>query len=222
MLNSKNKQIIVGVVVGAVCIYLIASLVVEKKLHNTQVYLDNQLKSQTEDLQQLSLLVARGGVSESVEKFIPECESSDRVAFDALLSSLDKGLSMTELQKLESLFDKCGRIFANRRAAMVLEFDREINNFEQTLLIKSMLVDDKNTDTGIIEWKKLFEKEENISNKFLALVSIQEQIIESLLTGETISSLKIEVIRKQADAIMTELTAITKEASDLRTALTTP
>ena len=152
MLNSKNKQIILGVVVGAVCVYLIASLVVVKKLHNTQVYLDNQIKSQTENLQQLSLIVARGGVSESVEKFIPECESSDRVTFDALLSSLDKGLSMTELQKLESLFDRCGRVFASRRAAMVLEFTQEVKNLEQLLLLKSKLGDDKDTQPFLSGW----------------------------------------------------------------------
>lgn len=222
MLNSKNKQIILGLVIGAIFVYFVSGLVVDKKLHNTQVYLDDQLKSQTENLRELALIAARGGVSESVEKFIPECESSDRVSFDTLLASLDKGLSKTELQNLSSLFDKCGKVFAVRRAAMVLEFDREVNNFEQLLLLKSMLGDDKDTKPSLTEWKTLAEKEENISNKFLLLVSIQEQIIKTLLAGDLVSSPKVEVIRKRADEIVTELTIVTKEASDIRTALTTP
>jgi hypothetical protein len=222
MLNSKLKQLILGTVVGVICVYLLSVLVVENKLQSTQLYLDNQLQSQTNDLRELAILSARGGVSVSVEKFIPECESTDRVTFDTLLASLDRGLSNSELQKLSSLFDKCGRVFASRRAAMVLEFDREVNNFEELLTLKSMLGDDKDTQPSLVEWKNLVEKEKSISDKFLALVNIQEQIIKTLLAGDLTTSSKVEAIRKQADIIMTELTVVTKEASAIRTTLTTP
>lgn len=222
MLNFKNKQIILGIVIGAIGVYFLSNMVIDKKLHNAQTYLDNQLKSQTANLHTLALISARGGVSKNVENFIPECESTNRVSFDTLLASLDKGLSQAELHNLSALFDQCGRVFANRRAAMVLEFDQEVNNLERLLSLKSTLGENKDIQPSLAEWKNLVEKEKSISDKFLALVNVQEQIIKTLLAGDLTSSSKVEVIRKQADVIVTELAVVTKEASDLRAAIMTP
>ncbi len=222
MLNFKNKQIILGIIIGVTCVYFVSGLVVENKLNNAQTYLDDQINLQTENLHELALISARGGVSKNVEKFIPECESANRVTFDTLLASLDKGLSKGELQNLNILFDQCGSVFANRRAAMVLEFEQEVNNFERLLSLKSALGENKDIELSLAEWKNLIEKEKSISDKFLALVNIQEQIIKTLLAGDLTSSSNVEVIRKQADVIVTELAAVTKEASDIRAAIMTP
>lgn len=219
MLNFKNKQTILGILVGVGIIYILSSLVIERRQYEMQSYLDTRIQEKNEDLRELALITARGEVVSIVEKIIPECESTDRMNFDTLLGSLDSGLSSAELEKLEQLFDRCGRVFASRRAAMALVLQQELDELKELHTLKAVIEEEESGSSNLAEWASLVEKEETIGSEFLSLVTIQEQIIKTLFSGKLSGSLEVENLRRQANTVQNNLANLTKEASTIRAIL---
>jgi hypothetical protein len=217
---NKNRHLILGISVGIVSVYLISSVVIEKRLHAVHVILDEQITVQEKSLQELAVVTGRGGVNELAESIVKDCTPNERKQFDTLLSSLDKGLSISSLRTLDVLFASCGNVFANRRANMAGQLKQEVvtlNNLETQKSLLTKGIDEEELITP--KWQALQEKEDEIQKLFFSLVDIQGKIIKSLLSGQYVGSDAVIALREEATEVQNSLAEVTQDASTLRSQL---
>ncbi len=215
----KNKQLILGAIVGAAIIYLLSSMVIDNKLESLKTHLDEKINSHIISAENIAKIIGRGGeVSEEIALTIPECPANEMSQYDSLLSSLDKGLSKYELQGLNILFKRCGDKFASRRAGMVLLFEYEILNLSELISEREILGDYSVLDTNLEKWEALVKEEKEVSRLYFELVNAQRQIISILADeGESIST--VEEIQSEVARIKSEMTVATTKTFELRESL---
>jgi len=219
---NRNRQLVWGVLVGVVSVYLISSVVVEKRLSELQSFLDSEIVQHEEYLKELASVTGRGGVNEHTSSVVRDCTPAQRKEFDTLLSSLDQGLSKSDLQTLNNLFGRCGYVFANQRASMVGQLQQRVLLLEELEFQRTLLGNLKPEESKIEKWKELQENENELQNLFFTLVDVQGKIIESLLAGQTTNSNPILSLREEASEIQSKLGQVTTAASSLRSDLVLP
>ncbi len=213
----KNKQLVIGLLVGVVAVYAISSFIVTEKLDGLKIHLDEKISLQQEVVRELATKISGGGVNERVSSIILECPSDETLQHDRLLSSLDKGLSRAELQGLNILFKRCGAIPATKRAAMALLFEQEVKLFTELVNERALLGGVSANDFNVSKWNALVEREKEISALFFKLVDSQKQIISTLADGGNLQS--VESFQIDATKIQTELSTITESAFEMRSVL---
>lgn len=216
----KNKQLILGVLIGLVAMYVLSSIVVQKRLSDLRTHLDTKIEEQQNIVKELAIETGSGGVNEKIETVIAACPSAEATQYDILLSSLDKGLTKSDMQTLTVLFNRCGDIPASRRAGMALLLEREVSFLNEIMKQRALLGDYNINETTISDWNKLAQKEQEISALFLDLVDSQERIITALVLTGSPTGESIEAIQADATRVREELSSITVEAAQLRTSLT--
>jgi hypothetical protein len=137
-----------------------------------------------------------------------------------LLSRLDTQLSRGELTTLERLFGRCGSFYAERKSVMVSRLEREVEVYANTVEQLELLSGKKQEEHRVEVWQSLVEQENAQSEQFNKLVSLQDQIIKTLLAGKAASSAEVKEIVKTAKQTQEELMNANKQASELRIALT--
>lgn len=216
----KNKQVILGVLIGLVAMYALSSFVVQKRLSDLHTHLETKIEEQENIVKELALEIGRGDVSEKIEAVIKACPSAEATQYDILLSSLDKGLTKSDMQTLTVLFNRCGDIPASRRAGMTLLLEREVSFLNEMMQQRELLGYYNLDESTIADWKELVQKEQEISSLFLDLVDAQERIITALVLTGSPTGESIEAIQADATRIREKLSSISVEAAQLRTSLT--
>jgi hypothetical protein len=214
----NKKYIIVGLIIGVVAVYLLSSMILEKKIHGLQAHLDTMIKTQSSIVKDLALTMGRGGVNEKIAAIVAECPSGEANQYDTLLASLDKGLTKNELQGLNILFKRCGSVPASRRAGMSLLFEREVFFLGEIIRERSLLGNYSIEESNLADWNLLVEKEKEISKLFFELVEAQKQIISILAEGGR-PDLTIETIQGEAKRVQDEMATVTKGAYEVRRSL---
>ncbi len=219
-----NRQILSGVLVGIVATFIVSSLVVEKRLHNLRVVLDDSISKQEQNILELILVIGAGSGPETdtVAEIIPTCQSENSQQYDELLASLDKGLTQGQLANLNNLFNQCGSIPAQRRGVMVLLLEKEVQFHEDKVSQRVLLGKDTYSQEMLQDIKSLTQKEREVQTHFNALVKLQGEIIQTLLSGAAISSDAINTIQNQVQTVQKMYAAAIAEASQLRTVVVTP
>lgn len=214
----KKKQIILGLLVGALSIYLLSNVIVEKKLSDLRSHLDNQIETQNVLVKELATTMGRGGVNDQIAGVVATCPSDEANQYDSLLASLDKGLSKNELQGLNILFKRCGSIPASRRAGMAMLLEREVFFLNEMVSERALLGDYEAESAKLSDWNNLVEKEKEISTLFFKLVEAQSEIISTLAAGSATDT-SIEAIQAEAQKVRDEMAEVTKSAHEIRTPL---
>jgi hypothetical protein len=215
----KRKELAIGLLIGFVAVYTTSHFVVNSKVNTARTALMSELELRQEAVHETSNLIARLGVTTEVERLIPECVVGDMIAYDTLLSSLEKGLSHSELLRLNDLFKLCGDIAAKRRAVMALLLEKEVASLTAlTKLAETSKFTNAQT-LQVTKWEDLARKEGQISELFLDLVDAQESIIVALVSGVPATSVTVENIRSQAQKIREEMGILTDEVLKIRAEL---
>lgn len=216
----KKNQIIAGIVVGLLVIYLTSNLIVDKKLNALRSDLDTKIEEQTKVAVEMTNFFSKGGVTDEAAKIAQDCPVGDTNEYDTLLSALDNGLVKSDLNRLDTLFKQCGSVASTKRAVMAIQF-------ESNIALLSQLVEQRNTlgkfdieNTNIDKWESLSTKEMEISNSFSRLVIEQGRIISAMVENVSPTSMAVENIRASAQAVRESLNSVTSEAFELRSELT--
>ncbi len=213
----KNKHLIVGLVVGFICVYAISSLIIKEKLDGLKIHLDEKISLQQEVIKEL-VTKANGSIpDERVSSIVIDCPADETMQYDNLLSSLDKGLSRAQLQGLDILFKRCGAIPASKRASMTLLLELEVSRFGELVNERALLGGVTANDYNVSKWNALVEREKEISKLFFKLVNSQGQIISALNDGGTLKS--VEPFQIEAAKIQSELSSVTESAQEIRSVL---
>ncbi len=224
-MNSMNRKSvgIIAVAVAVLCLvgYVSIKVAVNERLHELQLETQVLIEEQKTLLTSIAEITARNGADEVTERIVKDCSVTERNSFDELLSALDKGLTRTQLIELERLFGRCGPFFSERKAVMVTRMAREIEVLE--LLVKqfsNLTGSDASEEYQLSDWKKLSELEQEQSDLFSKLVTLQDEIISSLLSSEDgISSAKITAILQEVNTVQQALAATNSQAAATRSAL---
>ena len=214
----NRNQIIGGLVVGLLVVYVSASVVVEKRMYDVRLHVDTKYEVQKEEVKATAKLLSQGAANDAIAQVVPECPSGEISQYDELLSSLDKGLARPDLEALETLFNRCGSVTSGRRAGMALLLEKEVEVL--TLLSEQKKVLGSEVDGDMVsDWQTLAQKEKEISKLFSQLVLAQGAIIAALLDNVAPTEMAVENIRAGAQKVREDLNVLTGEASALRATL---
>lgn len=207
-------------VVGGVALYLYLNGALEEKIDDLTSSLKVQITEQEAKIATIAEITARNGADTVTELIIKDCTPSDRGKFDDLLSSLDSGLSPSELTELERLFGRCGAFFAERKSVMVSRLAREVEVYRtyvgqlQTLTSASAV-----EEYQVVKWQELADAEARQSALFNETVTQQDNIISALLAGKRVDSEEISTILNNVQETQETLLVANKQASVLRSEL---
>ena len=219
----KKNQTLNRVLVGFICVavlYTLATVLMQLRLKNLREQIVWQISEQRSLLVAVAETTARNGADVVTESIIKDCTVLERTEFDDLLGRLDKGLLNTDIVKLEGLFGRCGSFYAQRKALMVSRLGREvevyINQIEQLeTLTSSSVFETYKVDA----WKHLVDQENTQSELFSSLVTQQDMIISTLMSGTRADSLQMKAILKRARETQESLLATNRQAADTRATL---
>lgn len=218
--NGERVVIIVGLLILSV---LLGMYIASERLDSFEITARVQVAEQQAVLSTIAETIARNGADSVTESVVKDCAVAERMRFDALLGRLDSGLSQPELAELNQLFGLCASFFADRKALMVVRFEREFNAYQQQVdLLDTVTLADEHKKAQLEEWRALLVLEQEQSQLFTELVSAQKQIIDELISGKSSASAEIVAIlttvaetrealmysRQQADNARSKVTSL--------------
>jgi hypothetical protein len=215
----QKKELLIGLMVGVMVVFFVSSYVVNKRVQSFYDMATSAYQAKEDKAIEVAKLLARGAATTEIEQLVPECVVDDMVAYDSLLSSLDKGLSYGDLTRLKELFAICGDVAARRRALMTMLLSSHASDLETMSQMVSATGKEVDKDR-VAKWQELAKKEEAISQLFNSLVAAQESIIVALLKNVPATSITVENIRATAQSLREEMVSLTEEVTKLRGDLT--
>jgi hypothetical protein len=215
-----TKQTIVAALFGIFIIYFSATAIVDSRLREYEQLIRVQIADQQSALVAIAEVTARNGADAITEAIVRDCPVSERTEFDELLGRLNNGLSTQELTSLERLFGRCGTFYSERKSIMVSRLSREIEIYKTYVEQLSAIKDsDLATAFAVPSWEALAKEEQKQGDLFGRLVSVQDQIIVTLLAGNRADSDEIQEILQEAKEIQETLVVANKQASTIRSLL---
>lgn len=219
----KKHKTLNRLLAGFLCVvvlYTLATVLMQLRLKNLREQIVLQISKQQTLLVGVAETTARNGADVVTESIIRDCSVAERTKFDDLLDGLDKGLSKTELARLEGLFGRCGSFYAQRKALMVSRLGREVEVYINQIEQLQTLTNNKVFETYKVDiWKQLVEQENAQSELFSSLVTQQDTIISTLMSGSRADSLEMKAVLKEARETQESLIATNRQAAVTRTAL---
>lgn len=201
--------------------YGLIVVIVREKLDDLHAQIQMQIAQQQTLLTTIAETTARNGADVVTEGIIRDCNVNERTDFDNLLGQLDKGLSTAELTKLERLFGRCGSFYPERKSVMVARLSREVEVYASYVdQLKAVSTQKLIASYKVDEWQKLVEQEQKQSELFAKLVSQQEKIIETLMTGKSPQSEEIKSVLKEVQDTQISLVQTNQAAASIRKILT--
>lgn len=204
----------------AIVAYVLIVLIVKEKLEDLHTKIEGSLKDQQVLLATIAEATARNGADGVTETIVRDCSIDERTDFDELLGKLDSGIATSELTTLERLFARCGSFYSQRKAVMVARLSREIEVYS-TYVDQLQGISSERTvaEYQVETWKQLSTAEQTQSEQFAKLVTLQESIIGTLLSGKTASSPEIQSILTEVNVTQAALAASHQESATIRTEL---
>lgn len=215
----NRKDLIVGLLLGVTLMFVIYAAVLRGDKSGAVSYYENNIKAQEEKVTNVAKLLGRGAATSQIEFVVPECPLDQMVAYDTLLAALDKGLTRAQLVELDTLFNHCGDVAANRRSGTALQLEYEVALLRSYIDGRSFVTLSEVDNTNIAKWETLAKKEIEIASLFVKLVQSQDAIITTLLTGVSPTSINVENIRATAQKLREDLNVLVGEAATLRAEL---
>jgi len=214
---QSNRRTIIALILGVITMYVLVTWFVDQKLQSLETELEMQIATQQTTLVALSVITARNSADATVEAIIKDCSSAERNRFDTLLGSLGKNLTRAELLELDRLFGRCADFFASRKGLMVAKLERELEIYQALITQRQQLSATSDTlQQQIEDWQALVEAEKKLSNGFNELVSLQDEIIQALLAGETSLSPVISDLLANVSQVQDTLSVTNAQARTLR------
>jgi len=218
--HSQTKGLAIALVFAGV-VFLAASLYADSKQNSYAQQTRVLIESQKEKLMQAAQHISRDGADDVVSGIIQDCSLEDRERFDQLLGKLSL-LRGGELSEIQKLFDACGSFFSERTAVMVMRFQREFEVYRD--LVSLLAVADPKAD-GITytveEWGDLSDVQAERSALSVRLVALQGEIIDALVSGESIQSNDLQAKIVEGQQLREKLIGLSVQAETLSRSLLT-
>ncbi len=215
----NNKHLILGVVVGAMLVFIISNFTTERKLNNLQLTLDLAIDKSLNETQDLAFLIGEGALTKGAESIIADCKPNERAAFEGKLNNLDKGLSRVDLLEVDTLFSRCAPVQSVRRTLMVMDLARNIQTLDSLLIQRKQIGEYTKYDYKVENLKKLLVSEQKITELSFDLVYLQRDIIDLLLAGKSANSNEANVLKEKGAKLHQEILQVATEASIYREAI---
>lgn len=215
---KKNAKVILGMLVAvAATSYLTANFIVNERLEDYEGAVLQQHSEQRELLVSIAETTARNGGDAITETIVKDCTTGERLEFENLLSSLDAGLRQSQLIELERLFGRCGSFYAERKSVVIARMDREFQLYKSyTRQLEQLRGRELTDEFQLPEWESLVLLEQQQSSLFSKLVTLQDDIISTLLTEKSVDSLEIKEILTEVRESQENLALANTQASSVR------
>ncbi len=211
---------ILACLVAAVVLFALVRYIVAERFADLELETQVLITEQAGLLATIAETMARNGADQVTEQIIRDCSVAERTAFDTLLSRLNTGLARSELIELERLFGRCGNFYAERKSVMAARLEREVEIYDMFVKQLANISGTHAADSySVGTWRELVELERKQSNLFSELVTTQDQIITTLLTGKSATSPEIQVILENAQSIQETLIVTSAQAAEVRASL---
>lgn len=215
-----NGQNIIVALIGVVLIYLLVTALVNVRFQQIEQGTRLLIADQQKTLIAIAETTARNGADTVTESIVRDCSVNERSEFDDLLGKLDSGLSQSQLSTLERLFGRCGPFFSERKSVMVARLSREIEIYESYVsLLGKVTGEDLSFAFDVPKWQALAAEEKKQSELFAGLVSAQDEIISTLLSGSRPDSSEIKTVLQKAREIQETLIVANKQTATIRAEL---
>jgi len=217
--TSLFKKVVV--VFGlALVTYFLVNYMTNQRFEDLEAQTRLLIADQETILVSIAETTARNGADAVTESIVRDCPIEERAAFDTLLGSLDNNLNQTQLVELERLFGRCGSFYAERKSVMVARLAREIEVYEAYVAQLGAIVNKDVSDSFQLEqWQQLSVAEQKLGALSTELVLKQDNIIKTLLAGNSPQSSEIEVILREVNEIQETLAVTNQQVGNLRSEL---
>jgi hypothetical protein len=194
-MHITPRQLLIGLFVLGVTVYavqLYTNATVATKLEAASLALEANIAEQEVVLVTIADLAKQSGADEITERIVVDCSPSERQRFESLLNKLSGVISRAELVELDGLFFACGSFFADRKAVMVARLIREVAIYQDYINLRNrVLSSDTVGEERVALWQRIADDELLLSSDFNKLVTLQRDIIMSLLAGKSRDSAEI-------------------------------
>jgi hypothetical protein len=209
-----------GVIVILVAGYLIITTAIDTRLSTLEQTIRSTIAEQVGTLSTIAEITARNGADAVTEAIIKDCTAAERGEFEDHLGRLNSGLTRNELINLERLFGRCGTFYAERKAIMVARLSREIEVYSAHVAqLSAVKNEDLRANFKVSQWESLAAEERKQSQLFAELVTLQDSIISTLLSGKSAASPEMQEILQKAREVQETLMVANKQAATIRTEL---
>ena len=187
-------------------------------IHYNQRNVETELTRRIDDthalIVELSHITDRNGADALTERIITDCPR--RPEFESLLNGLNNA-TRKELLSAQQLFESCGSYYAERKALMVAQLEREYRMLDEDLILLSRLRDLTPQEIALREWKNLISLEGERSAFLSEQTTIQAKILEFLIQGN--NTTQVQELARQAQNVGESLTVTDAQIDVLRTKL---
>ena len=216
---EKNRQLFTGVIIGALAIFLISSMIVEKRLESLEGNIEANIEVVHNSLSNLAGEIARGEANTVASMTVTDCSQIEQAQFDNRLSKLDAGQSIVELKELDTLFSRCAPVSVIKRAAMVVQLEVEYKTLNLLVEQRKIVGKYDELDEELTSWEKLVFTEKQITKLSFESLNLQYEIVTQLIEGLKVDSKEADELKNKGQLIRLELNKLVGEATLLREGL---
>ena len=144
---------------------------------------------------------------------------TDRDEFDALLIRLGT-LSKQDLLLAQSMFESCGEFYPTQKALMVVRLEQEHDEYVRLWALQDSLIE---SERGLEDdrelWSELVTLEKTRSELITDQWNMQEQIINALIQGASVSSADVRTLVSEAQEVGELISVYDNRIDELRVKL---
>ncbi len=206
---------------GALLVLAVALIIGSWTAHKGQSRfteaLTKEISSQREVMGNLARITDRNGADETIGAIVTDCARRDE--FDALLITLGT-LSKQNLLLAQSMFESCGEFYPVQKALMVVRLEQEYDEYMKLWALQESLVEserDMEDDRGL--WGEVVTLEKTRSDLITEQWKLQEQIINALIQGSSVSSADVRSLVSEAQEVGELISVYDTQIDELRTKL---
>jgi hypothetical protein len=201
-------------------VYSYTRFAVTKELENATLALDAAIAKQELVLTNIADLTKQNNADEITEKIVVDCQPTERARFDVLLGKLSNQITPAELSELDTLFFRCGRFYADRKAVMAARLVREVSVYKEYIALRDRVL---NTNDSLSDrvtlWQRVADDELTLANSFASLVDAQRDIIMALLAGKQANSPEVASTLTKVTETKNNMTVTIKQIENARSEL---
>jgi hypothetical protein len=198
-----------------VVIVVLSAWYIDSSHRAVETQLLSRIEKSLTAIESLAVLTDGNGADALTERIISDCPR--RAEFENLLNGLNTA-TRKDLISSQQLFESCGAFYAERKALMVAQLEREYRMLDEDLMLLQSLRDLTPEEDAYREWKDLVLLESERSALLNEQTTIQAEIIELLIAGN--GTVRIQELVRQAQDVGQSLTVTGTQIDTLRANLT--
>ena len=134
-----------------------------------------------------------------------KCSSEERREFESVLSRLGTGLSAAELQQLQSWFDRCGTVVAQRSAYVAQEVSVATEYLDRLMVFHQLLSDtlskrEESNGVDINAWRSYADAWQAYAAQQFVLDELQRALIDARAAGISVADPQIKELLTAVEA----------------------